>query len=132
MKRKNQKDESVYPEKILHRAKVLALVIKKKITQSQAAKELKLRSDRQIRKLLKKYRKGNYSLSSLIHTKSGGPRNKIGRVIRNKVKEIKEVHPNFTKLHIAYVAERELKEKGILIKLNRTTVRNILLTKAIM
>jgi len=46
MKRKNQKDESVYPEKILHRAKVLALVIKKKITQSQAAKELKLRSDR--------------------------------------------------------------------------------------
>ena len=52
MKRKNEKDESVYPEKILHRAKVLTLVIKKKITQSQAAKELKLRSDRQIRKLL--------------------------------------------------------------------------------
>jgi len=46
MKRKNQKDTSVYPEKILHRAKVLGLVIKKKITQAQAVKELKLRSDR--------------------------------------------------------------------------------------
>jgi len=127
MKRKNQKDGSVYAEKILHRAKVLSLVIKKKITQSQAAKELKLRSDRQIRKLLKKYRKGNYSLSSLIHTKSGEPWNKIDTVIRDKVKEIKEMHPNFTNPHIAYVAERELKERGMLVKLNRTTVRNILL-----
>jgi len=127
MKRKNQKDGSVYAEKILHRAKVLSLVIKKKITQSQAAKELKLRSDRQIRKLLKKYRKGNYSLSSLIHTKSGEPWNKIDTVIRDKVKGIKEMHPNFTNPHIAYVAERELKERGMLVKLNRTTVRNILL-----
>ncbi len=127
MKRKNQKDGSVYAEKILHRAKVLSLVIKKKITQSQAAKELKLRSDRQIRKLLKKYRKGNYSLSSLIHTKSGEPWNKIDTVIRDKVKEIKKMHPNFTNPHIAYVAERELKERGMLVKLNRTTVRNILL-----
>jgi len=127
MKRKNRKDESVYPEKILHRAKVLGLVIKKKITQSGAAKELKLRSDRQIRKLLRKYRNGNYSLSSLIHTKSGEPWNKIDTVIRDKVKEIKKMHPNFTNPHIAYVAERELKERGILVKLNRTTVRNILL-----
>jgi len=43
------------------------------------------------------------------------------------VKEIKEVHPNFTNPHIAYVAERELKEKGIFIKLNRKKIRNILL-----
>lgn len=127
MKRNNGKDESIYPEEIIHRAKILGWVIKKKITQSQAAKELKLRSDRQIRKLLKKYRKGNYSLSSLIHTKSGEPWNKIGTVIRDKVKEIKKMHPNFTNPHIAYVAERELKEKEILIKLNRATVRNILL-----
>ncbi|MEA1965454.1 MAG: helix-turn-helix domain-containing protein [Candidatus Aerophobetes bacterium] len=73
MKRVNQKNEFFYPEKIIHRANILDLVIKKKITQSQTAKELKLRSDRQIRKLLKKYHKGNYSLNSLIHTKSGEP-----------------------------------------------------------
>ena len=52
MKRISQQGKFVYPEKILHRAKVLALVIKKKVTQSQAAKELKLRSNRQIRNLL--------------------------------------------------------------------------------
>ncbi len=127
MKRKSQKGKFFYPEKILHRAKILALVIKKKVTQSQAAKELELESTRQIRRLLKKYCKGNYSLSSLIHTRSGEPWNKIDTVIIDKVKEIKEMHPNFTNPHIAYVAERELKEKGILIKLNRTTVRNILL-----
>jgi len=34
MKRIIQKDKFVYPEKILHRAKVLALVIKKKIARS--------------------------------------------------------------------------------------------------
>ena len=48
-------------------------------------------------------------------------------MIRDKVKEIKQRHRNFTNPHIANVAERELKERGILIKLNRTTVRNILL-----
>lgn len=127
MKRKNHENEFVYPMEIIHRAKILDLVIKKKITQFQAAKELKLRSDRQIRKLLKKYCKGNCSLRSLIHTKSGEPWNKIDTVIRDKVKKLKEMHPNFTNPHIAYVAEKDLKEKGILIKLNRTTVRNILL-----
>ena len=127
MKRKNGKDGSVYPERILHRDKVLALVIKKKITQSQAAKELELESIRQIRGLLKKYCKGKYSLSSLAHTKSGEPWNKIDTVIRDKVKEIKQMHPNFTNSHIVHVAERELKEKEILIKLNRATIRNILL-----
>jgi hypothetical protein len=30
------------------------------------------------------------------------------------------MHPNFTNPDIAYVAERELKEKGVLIKLNWT------------
>ncbi len=125
MKRKNQKGKFVYPEKILHRTKVLGLVIKKKITHSQAAKELEF--TRQIRRLLKKYRKGKYCLSCLIHTRSGEPWNKIDTVIRDKVKEIKKMYPNFTNPHIAYVAERELKERGILIKLNRTTVRNILL-----
>lgn len=127
MKRISQQGKFVYPEKILHRAKVLALVIKKKITQSQAAKELELESTRQIRRLLKKYCKGKYSLSSLIHTKSGESWNKIDTVIRDKVKEIKQMHPNFTNPHIAHVAERELKEKEILIKLNRATIRNILL-----
>jgi len=127
MKRKSQKGKFVYPEKILHRAKVLGLVIKKKVTQSQAAKELELESTRQIRRLLKKYCKGKHSLSSLIHTRSGEPWNKIDTVIRDKVKEIKKMHPNFTNPHIAYVAQRELKERGILVKLNRTTLRNILL-----
>jgi len=127
MKRISQQGKFVYPEKILHRAKVLALVIKKKVTQSQAAKELKLRSNRQIRNLLRKYISGDHSISSLVHTRNGEPWNKIDTVIRDKVKEIKEMHPKFTNPHIAYVAERELKEKGILIKLNRTTVRNILL-----
>lgn len=127
MRRKSHKDESGYPEKILHRAKVLDSVVKKKITQSQAAKELELESTRQIRRLLKKYREGKYSLSCLVHTRSGEPWNKIDTVIRDKVKQIKKIHPNFTNPHIAYVAERELKEGGILIKLNRTTVRNILL-----
>jgi len=47
-------------------------------------------------------------------------------VIRDKVKEIKKMHPNFTNPHIAHVAERKLKERGILVKLNRATVRNIL------
>jgi len=37
------------------------------------------------------------------------------------------MHPNFTNSHIVHVAERELKEKEILIKLNRATIRNILL-----
>ena len=92
MKRKSQKGKFVCPEKILHRAKVLALVIKKKITQSQAAKELELESTRQIRRLLKKYCKEKYSLSSLIHTKSGEPWNKMDTVIRDKVKEIKKMH----------------------------------------
>ncbi|MEA1963536.1 MAG: hypothetical protein U9O41_00145 [Candidatus Aerophobetes bacterium] len=45
MKRVNQKGEFVYPEEIIHRANILGLVIKKKITQSQAAKELKLKFD---------------------------------------------------------------------------------------
>jgi len=66
-------------------------------------------------------------LKCLVHTKPGEPWNKIDTVIRDKVKEIKQRHRNFTNPHIANVAERELKERGILIKLNRTTVRNILL-----
>ncbi|MEA1963537.1 MAG: hypothetical protein U9O41_00150 [Candidatus Aerophobetes bacterium] len=37
------------------------------------------------------------------------------------------MHPNFTNPHIGHIAERELKERGILIKLNRTTARDILL-----
>jgi hypothetical protein len=127
MKRFNQKNKFVYPEEIIYRAKILDLVTKKKITQSQAAKELGLKSTRQIRRLLKKYYKGNCSLKSLVHTKSGEPWNKIDTVIRDKVKEIKKMHPNFTNPHIGHVAERELKERGILIKLNRTTIRNILL-----
>jgi len=87
MKRISQQGKFVHPEKILHRAKVLGLVIKKKITQSQAAKELKLRSDRQIRNLLRKYISGDHSISSLIHTRSGEPWNKIDTVIRNKVRK---------------------------------------------
>ena len=58
MKRISQKGKFFYPEKILHRAKVLALVIKKKVTQSQATRELELESTKQIRRLLKKYCKG--------------------------------------------------------------------------
>jgi len=127
MKRRNHKNGFIYSEEIIHRAKVLDLVIKKKITQSQAAKELGLKSTRQIRRLLKKYRRGRCSLKCLVHTKPGEPWNKIDTVIRDKVKEIKQRHRNFTNPHIANVAERELKERGILIKLNRTTVRNILL-----
>jgi len=127
MERINQRGRFVYPEEVLHRAKVLGLVIKKKITQSQAAKELKLRSDRQIRNLLKKYISRGHCIRSLIHTRSGEPWNKVDTVIRDKVKKIKGMHPNFTNPHIAHVAEKDLKEKGILIKLNRTTVRNILL-----
>lgn len=109
MKRISEKGKFAYPKKILHRAKVLGLVIKKKITQTQAAKELNLRSDRQIRNLLRKYINGDYCISSLIHTRSGEPWNKIDTVIRDKVKEIKEMHPNFTNPHIAYIAERELR-----------------------
>ena len=127
MKRRDHKNGFIYSEEIIHKAKILELVIKKKITQSQAAKELGLKSTRQIRRLLRKYLKGNYSLRSLIHTRSGEPWDKIDTVIRDKVKEIKQRHRNFTNPHIANVAERELKERGILIKLNRTTVRNILL-----
>jgi len=80
MKRISQQGKFVYPEKILHRAKVLALVIKKKVTQSQAAKELKLRSNRQIRNLLRKYISGDHSISSLVHTRNGEPWNKIDTV----------------------------------------------------
>jgi hypothetical protein len=127
MKRINQKNEPVYPNEIIHRAKILDLVVKRKITQSQAAKELGLRSTRQIRRLLRKYCRGKYSLKSLICTRSGEPWNKTDQVIRDKVKEIKIKHQNFTNPHIAYVAQRELREKGISVKLNRTTVRNILM-----
>ena len=48
MKRTNQKNNFLYPEKIIHRAKILDLVIKKKITQSQATKEIGLKSTRWI------------------------------------------------------------------------------------
>jgi len=65
-----------------------------------------------VRNLLEKYKEGNHSLKSLIHTKSGQPWNKVNTVIREKVKEIKRKHPNFTNPHIAHVAERELKEMG--------------------
>ena len=127
MKRTRGKNEFVYSEKIIHRAKILDLVMKKKITQSQAAKEIALKSTRHVRRLLKKYRRGNYSLKSLIHTKPGQPWNKIDTAVRKKVKEIKKMHPNFTNPHIAYVAEKELKDTEILVKLSRATVRNILL-----
>jgi len=71
MKHMNQKNESIYPKEIIHRAKILDLVIKKKITQSQAAKEPGLRSTRQVRRLLRNAERGNYSLKSLINTVSG-------------------------------------------------------------
>jgi len=103
------------------------MLIKKKITQTQAAKELGLKSDRQIRNLLKKYQKEDCRISSLVHTRRGQPWNKVNTVIREKVKEVKIKHPNFTNPHIAHVAEKELKEMGILVKLSRATVRNILL-----
>lgn len=77
MKGGKTKNESVRLEEIIYRAKILDLVIRKKVTRSQAAKELKLGSDRQIRRLLKKYCKGIYCLSSLINTKSGEPWKKI-------------------------------------------------------
>ena len=48
MKRRNHKNGFIYSEEIIHRVKILELVIKKKITQSQAAKELELKSTRQI------------------------------------------------------------------------------------
>ncbi len=63
----------------------------------------------------------------MIHTRSGQSWTKIDRVGKDKVKEIKKMHSNFTNPHIAYVAERELKGKEILTKLNRVTVGNILL-----
>jgi len=59
MKRKRQKTEVVYSENILYRAKILDLLRKKKISQVQAAKELGLKSDRQIRNLLKRYQEAN-------------------------------------------------------------------------
>ena len=127
MKRKRQKTEVVCSEKTLYRAKILGLVRKEKITQVQAAKELGLKSDRQIRNLLKRYQEADCRIISLVHTRCGPPWNKIDAVIRDKVKEIKIIYPNFTNPHIAHNAQKELKERGILIKLNRTTVRNILL-----
>lgn len=130
MERKSKKTEIVYSEKTLHRAKVLTLVLQKKITQVQAATELGLKSDRQIRNLLKKYQEADCRILSLVHTRTGPPWNKIDTVIRDKVQEIKRRHPNFTNPHIAYKAQKELKEKGIRIALNRGTVRNILLELA--
>ena len=127
MKRKERKTKALYSEEIIHRAKILDMLIKKKITQTQAAKELGLKSDRQIRNLLKKYQKEDCRISSLVHTRRGQPWNKVNTVIREKVKEVKIKHPNFTNPHIAHVAEKELKEMGILVKLSRATVRNILL-----
>lgn len=127
MKRKSKKTEIVYSEKTLHRAKILTLVLKKKITQVLAAKELGLKSDRQVRNLLKRYQEADCRIISLVHTRCGPPWNRIDTVIRDKVKEIKRMHPNFTNPHIAYNAQKELKERGILVKLNRGTVRNILL-----
>ena len=127
MKRKERKTKALYSEGIIHRAKILDMLIKKKITQTQAAKELGLKSDRQIRNLLKKYQKEDCRISSLVHTRRGQPWNKVNTVIREKVKEVKIKHPNFTNPHIAHVAEKELKEMGILVKLSRATVRNILL-----
>lgn len=44
MKWTNQKNNFLYPEKIIHRAKILDLLIKKKIPQSQAAKGMGLKS----------------------------------------------------------------------------------------
>ena len=58
MKRINQRNEPVYPKEIIYGAKILDLVIKRKISQFQAAKELGLKSTRQIRRLLREYRKG--------------------------------------------------------------------------
>jgi len=127
MKWRKRKNEPVYSDEVIHRAKILDLFIEKKITQMQAAREIGLRSDRQIRNLLRKYQRENCSLASLAHRKPGPPWNRIDTVIRDKVKEIKIMYPNFTNPHIAHNAQRELKERGILIKLNRTTVRNILL-----
>ena len=96
MKRIKKEKEFVYSEKVIHRGKILDLLIKKMLTQSQAAKEMGLKSTRQVRNLLEKYKEGNHSLKSLIHTKSGQPWNKVNTVIREKVKEIKRKHPNFT------------------------------------
>jgi len=127
MKWKKQKSQTVYSDEVIYRAKILDLFIEKKITQMQAAREIGLRSDRQIRNLLRKYQRGNCSLASLVHRKPGPPWNRIDTVIRDKVKEIKIMYPNFTNPHIAHNAQQELKEMGILINLNRTTARNILL-----
>ena len=58
MKRTKQENRLIYSEEIIHRGKILDLLIKKKITQSQAAKEMGLKSTRQVRRLVKKYRRG--------------------------------------------------------------------------
>lgn len=113
---------------IIYRAKILDLILSDKITQIQAARELGLKSDRHIRNLLSKYLAGDRTIKSLQRKRKGIPWNKLSFLIREKVKEIKRRNQNFTNPHIAEIAQRELKEKQHLtIKLNRTTVRNILL-----
>ena len=112
MKRTKQKDKPVYSEKVIHRAKILDLLIEEKITQMQAAREIELKSTRQVRRLIKKYCRGNCSLASLVHRKSRPPWNRIDTVIRDKVKEIKIMHPNFSNPHIAHNALKRTEREG--------------------
>ena len=112
----------------IYRAKILDFVITGKVTQIQAARELGLKSDRQVRNLLFKYIQGGQTIKSLKRARQGVPWNKLSSVIRDKVKEIKKRNTNFTNPHIAEIAKRELKDQhNLTIKFNRSTVRNILL-----
>jgi len=48
MERKERKTKALYPEEIIHRAKILDMIIKKQITQTNADhKRTGLKSDRQ-------------------------------------------------------------------------------------
>lgn len=122
------KQSARYDAETIYRAKILDLIITGKITQIQAGRELGLKSDRQVRNLLFKYIQGGQTVKSLQRKRQGVPWNKLSSIVRDKVKEIKKRNENFTNPHIAEIAKQELKDKhNLTIKLNRSTVRNILL-----
>ena len=78
------KQSAEYDAETIYRTKVLDLILVGQITQIQAARELELKSNRQIRNLLNKYQQGGCTIKSLQRKRKGLPWNKLSSLIRGK------------------------------------------------